>query len=309
MRKSVWFLLTVIGLASCTTKSTSNMNVFETSANGNLHAVKKDFKKSEQHSTVSIDTKKRKQTIIGFGGAFTESTAHNINLLSPENRTEIIDAYFGEEGAAYSLTRTHMNSCDFSVANYSYTPVEGDTALEHFSIEPDRADILPMIKDAQAVSKDGFKIFGSPWSAAPWMKDNNSYVGGKLKKEFYDTWALFFSKYVDAYRAEGIDIWGFTVENEPHGNGNNWESMHYSPEEMTDFVVNHLGPQLEADGKGDLIIMGYDQNRQGAPEWANVMYRDDTTKRYYDGMVTSAIVESFDSNCAVWVISSVEPSE
>ena len=118
MRKSVWFLLTVIGLASCTTKSTSNMNVFETSANGNLHAVKKDFKKSEQHSTVSIDTKKRKQTIIGFGGAFTESTAHNINLLSPENRTEIIDAYFGEEGAAYSLTRTHMNSCDFSVANY-----------------------------------------------------------------------------------------------------------------------------------------------------------------------------------------------
>ena len=294
MRKSVWFLLTVIGLASCTTKSTSNMNVFETSANGNLHAVKKDFKKSEQHSTVSIDTKKRKQTIIGFGGAFTESTAHNINLLSPENRTEIIDAYFGEEGAAYSLTRTHMNSCDFSVANYSYTPVEGDTALEHFSIEPDRADILPMIKDAQAVSKEGFKIFGSPWSAAPWMKDNNSYVGGKLKKEFYDTWALFFSKYVDAYRAEGIDIWGFTVENEPHGNGNNWESMHYSPEEMTDFVVNHLGPQLEADGKGDLIIMGYDQNRQGAPEWADVMYRDDTTKRYYDGMAVHWYESTYD---------------
>ena len=95
MRKSIWFLITVIGLASCTTQSTSNMNVFETSANGNLHAAKKDFKKSEKHSTVSIDTKKRKQTIIGFGGAFTEASAHNINLLGPENRSAIIAAYFG----------------------------------------------------------------------------------------------------------------------------------------------------------------------------------------------------------------------
>ena len=66
--------------------------------------------------------------------------------------------------------------------------------------------------------------------------------------KYYDTWALFFSKYLDAYKAEGIDIWGFTVENEPHGNGNNWESMHFTPEEMTDFVQHHLGPKLEADG-------------------------------------------------------------
>src|SRR6056300_476926 len=247
MKKSLWFILSVLVITSCSSNSTSQMNVFETSASGSLYAEKKDFQKSEQHSIVSIDTKNRKQTIIGFGGAFTEATAHNINLLSPENRSEIIEAYFGDDGAAYSLTRTHMNSCDFSVTNYSYTPVEGDTLLEHFTIDPDRADILPMIKDAQGVSKEGFKIFGSPWSAAPWMKDNNNYVGGKLKKEYYHTWALFFSKYVDAFRAEGIDIWGFTVENEPHGNGNNWESMHYSPEEMTDFVVNQLGTQMIDD--------------------------------------------------------------
>ena len=73
------------------------MNVFETSASGNLHAVKDDFQKTEQHSAVTIDTKKRKQTIIGFGGAFTEATAHNINLLSPENRAAIIEAYFGDD--------------------------------------------------------------------------------------------------------------------------------------------------------------------------------------------------------------------
>ena len=97
-----------------------------------------------------------------------------------------------------------------------------------------------------------FKLFASPWTAAPWMKDNNEWVGGKLLPEFYDTWALFFSKYADAYKQEGINIWGFTVENEPLGNGNNWESMHFTPEEMTDFVQYHLGPKLEADGKGHL---------------------------------------------------------
>ena len=79
----------------------------------------------------------------------------------------------------------------------------------------------------------------SPWTAAPWMKDNNSWVGGKLKPEYYDTWALFFSKYADAYKAEGINIWGFTVENEPMGNGNNWESMVFSPEEMNVFLIYH----------------------------------------------------------------------
>ena len=176
-----------------------------------------------------------------------------------------------------------MNSCDFSLNNYSYTPVAGDKNLDHFSIDQDKDDIIPMIKDAIAISEDGFKLFSSPWTASPWMKDNNSWVGGKLLPQYYDTWALFFSKYVDAYNAEGIDIWGFTVENEPHGNGENWESMHYTPQEMTDFVQNFLGPKLEADGKGHLKILGYDQNREGIREWVDVMYKDEASSKYYDG--------------------------
>ena len=115
------------------------------------------------------------------------------------------------------------------------------------------------------------------------MKDNNEWVGGKLLPKYYDTWALFFSKYLDAYKAEDIDIWGFTVENEPHGNGNNWESMHYTPDEMTNFVMNHLGPKLEADGHSDKIILGYDQNRAGLKEWVDSMYKNEETSKYFDG--------------------------
>jgi glucosylceramidase len=123
----------------------------------------------------------------------------------------------------------------------------------------------------------------SPWTAPPWMKDNKDWVGGKLLPKYNDTWALFFSKYIDAYKAEGIDIWGLTVINEPLGNGNNWESMHFTPEEMTEFVVNHLGPRLEADGKGEIVLLGYDQNRADLREWVDVMFKNDLSKKYYDG--------------------------
>jgi len=261
------------------------VNIYETSKSGNQLTEITDFKNttSKNTDTVSLDTTKKFQKITGFGGSFTESSAYLLNKLSKKNRDTIIKAYFGKEGANYSLTRTHMNSCDFSLSQYSYSPVADDVNLEHFSIKDDMDDLIPMIKDAMMASEDGFKIFASPWTAAPWMKDNNEWVGGKLLPKYYDTWALFFSKYLDAYRNQGIDIWGFTVENEPHGNGNNWESMHYTPDEMTNFVMNHLGPKLEADGYGDKIILGYDQNRAGLKEWIDSMYENDETSKYFDG--------------------------
>ncbi|WP_425550206.1 glycoside hydrolase family 30 protein [Algibacter agarivorans] len=259
------------------------VEVFETSAQGNKLTKVSEFPFTEKRVTIKLIPEQTFQTISGFGGAFTESSAYLLNKLSQKNRDTILKAYFAKEGANYSLTRTHMNSCDFSLSQYSYTPVEGDKNLEHFTIEEDKDDLIPMIKDAMAVSEDGFNIFASPWTAAPWMKDNNHWVGGKLLPEYYDTWALFFSKYVDAYETEGIPIWGFTVENEPHGNGNNWESMHFSPKEMTDFVQFHLGPKLEADGYGDKIILGYDQNRAGLKEWVDEMYRDEASSKYFHG--------------------------
>jgi len=261
------------------------VDVFETSESGNKLTKVSNFTSTENASIIKLDTSKVFQTITGFGGAFTESSAYLLNRLSKKNKDTILEAYFGdgEKQANYSLTRTHMNSCDFSLSQYSYSPVIDDMELEHFTIKEDMDDLIPMIKDAMKTSEDGFKIFASPWTAAPWMKDNKKWVGGKLLPKYYDTWALFFSKYVDAYKEEGIDIWGFTVENEPHGNGNNWESMHYSPEEMTDFVQHHLGPKLEADGHGDKIILGYDQNRAGIKEWVDVMFKDEASSKYYDG--------------------------
>jgi glucosylceramidase len=257
-------------------------DVYETSAGGNKLTKVSGFTPEKNSSIIKLDPQQKLQTITGFGGSFTEASAYLLNRLSKDRRDTIIQAYFSEEGANYSLTRTHMNSCDFSLSQYSYSPVEDDVNLKYFTIKEDKQDLIPMIKDAMNASKDGFKILASPWTAAPWMKDNNSWLGGKLLPKYYDTWALFFSKYIDAYKEEGIDIWGFTVENEPLGNNNNWESMHFTPDEMTNFVQHHLGPRLEKDSQ-NVKILGYDQNREHLNEWVDSMYNSEASSKYFDG--------------------------
>ena len=273
-------------IASCEIKQeVLIVDVYETSASGNNLKKLTDFSfKENQDSLINITLfpSKKRQKITGFGGSFTEASAYLLNNISKKNRDSIIEAYFGETGARYSLTRTHMNSCDFSLGQYSYAPVAGDKNLESFSIDEDKNDIIPMIKDAMKVSKDGFKILASPWTASPWMKDNNAWVGGKLLPEYYDTWALFFSKYITEYNKEGIDIWGFTIENEPLGNGNNWESMHFAPDEMTNFVQYHLGPKLRNDYP-EIKILGYDQNREHLKEWVDSQFKNEDTSKYFDG--------------------------
>jgi len=298
MKKLIYPLLTlsliVIIMSSCSSPQKTDIQIFETSESGNQLTEITEFPALENATQINILPNEKHQEITGFGGSFTEASAYLLNQVSQENRNKILEAYFGESGARYSLTRTHMNSCDFSLGNYSYAPVEGDTELEHFSIDEDRDDIIPMIKDAMAISKEGFKIMSSPWTAPPWMKDNKDWRGGKLLPEYYDTWALFFSLYLDAYKAEGIDIWGFTVENEPLGNDSNWESMHYTPEEMTEFVKNHLGPKLKADGH-DVKILGFDQNRdEELKKWVDVMYANEENAEYFDGTAVHWYASTYD---------------
>ena len=283
MFNRIYILIVAVFMSACSKEKSLEVDVFETSASGNKLTKLTDFKSQKIKSNIKLNPEKTYQTITGFGGSFTESSAFLLKNLSEANRKKVLEAYFSEEGARYSLTRTHIASCDFSLNNYTYAPVEGDTLLESFSIEEDREDLIPMIKDAMTISKDGFNIIASPWTAPPWMKDNKKYVGGKLLPEYYDAFALYFNKYLEAYQKEGIEIWGVTPVDEPHGNGNNWESMHFSPEEETDFVQNHLGPKLEAEGKRHVKILGYDQNRAGLKEWVDEMYATEESSKYFDG--------------------------
>jgi len=278
-------IMAMMGLNSCTSDSVNlNAEVYETSASGNQLSRITEYTASEKYVDIHIDTSEKYQEITGFGGAFTESSAYLLNRLGATNRARVLEAYFGESGARYSLTRTHIGSCDFSLGNYTYAPVAGDRDLLHFSIAEDEEDIIPMIRDAQQLSKDGFRIVAAPWTAPPWMKDNKDWVGGKLLPEYYETYALFIHKYLMAYKEKGIPIWGITAVNEPLGNGNNWESMHFTPTEMNDLVSRFLGPLLRSKAP-EVKILGYDQNREdGMRDWVDAMYADEAIASWYDGM-------------------------
>lgn len=286
-------LLLLISL-SCQSELDMEIEVYETSAAGNQMTRLNTFELTDDVVELTLLPDETYQTITGIGGSFTESTAYLLLQLSEENRNKVLEAYFGENGARYSLTRTHMASCDFSLGNYTYAPVADDVELEHFSIEEDLEDLIPIILQAQKISKDGFKIISSPWTAPPWMKDNKHWVGGKLLPEYQEVFALYFTKYLKAYKEKGIDIWGVTPVNEPHGNGNNWESMHFTPKEMTDFVQFHLGPRLEQDGWGHIKILGYDQNRAGLKEWVDVMFENEATSKYYAGTAVHWYESTYD---------------
>lgn len=172
--KILLFNFMIIFLMSCESKSL-NIEIYETSEAGRCFEKIEPIKNNDKALTLSLNLAEEFQTITGFGGSFTEATAHVLNQLSPQNRQKVIDAYFGDEGARYSLTRTHIASCDFSLSNYTYAKVENDTLLTYFTIEDDKDDLIPLILDAKKASKDGFNIIASPWTAPPWMKDNKHW--------------------------------------------------------------------------------------------------------------------------------------
>ena len=224
------------------------------------------------------------QTIEGFGGAFTEAAAVTWMKLGVECRNQLLNQYFSTDaGHGYSFCRVHMNSCDFSLGNYAHADTAGDITLEHFSIDRDRQALLPFIKAALAVARGPVKLLASPWSPPGWMKSTGRMnQGGKLLPQYAPVWARCFVKFIQAYEAEGVPIWGVSVQNEPAAN-QRWDSCLYSAEEERDFVRDHLGPALESADLGHIAIVIWDHNRDYMVERAGTVYADPAASKYVWG--------------------------
>ncbi|XXM73224.1 glycoside hydrolase family 30 protein [Lysinibacillus sphaericus] len=237
----------------------------------------------EAGTHIELDPGLKFQEMIGFGGAFTEAAASSLSLVSPEKRAEVIRRYFDPvEGLCYRLGRTHINSCDFSLGNYTYVE-EGDTSLESFTIERERKLVLPLIHDAVKAAGRELSIVASPWSPPPWMKSNGEMNnGGKLLPEFEGVWAEYYSKYIDAMKKEGVAIWGITIQNEPEAK-QIWDSCLYTGEEERDFIKKHLGPSLERNGHGDVKVIIWDHNRDVIFERASAVLSDPEAAKYVWG--------------------------
>ena len=225
------------------------------------------------------------QKITGFGGAFTESAATVLGKLPAKAQEEVMNAYFDpRSGHGYTLCRSHINSCDFSLGNYALVPDSGDIGLKSFSLERDEESLIPMIKRANAVAGRAVELLGSPWSPPAWMKTTGAMnFGGKLKAEYRAAWAKYYCKYVREYEKAGIPIWGLSVQNEPAA-VQPWDSCIYTAEEERDFVRDHLGPTLKAEGLSDKKLVVWDHNRDLLFERARVMLDDQGAAQYVWGV-------------------------
>lgn len=235
-------------------------------------------------ATVWVDPSRRFQSIEGFGGAFTEAAAITWHKLGAEQRDELLRGYFDPaQGHGYTLCRVHMNSCDFALGNYAHVDTPGDLELNSFSIDRDRQALLPFIQAAMHMAGRPIKLLASPWSPPGWMKSNGQMnQGGRLLPQFRQAWARCYVRFIEAYEAEGVPIWGVSVQNEPAAT-QRWDSCLYSAEEERDFVRDHLGPELAKAGLDHVKIVIWDHNRDGLVERASVVYADAEAARFIWG--------------------------
>jgi glucosylceramidase len=300
----------------------AHVRIVQTSRAGDrLTETAPDASPEQPTGTISINLTQRFQTIAGFGASFTESSAWCLATLPDASRKEVLNKFFNpDSGAGFSLMRTHMNSCDYSLGHYTY--IEPDDLEENtFSLHEDQKgfsgdendevrgiplqtptyDLLPLIQEAQTVPGASFNTLASPWSPPSWMKNGEhaEMVGGHLRKDedekgrriYWDAWARYQVQYLKAYAAQGVPLWGLTPQNEPgHAEHARWDTCYWSSDDQRIFIRDYLGPELEKAGLIDrtnleagLKLFAYDHNKADLLAIAGPILADPEAASYIYG--------------------------
>ena len=225
------------------------------------------------------------QEIVGFGAAITDASAILINGLPSDQRERLLrDLFESDSGIGLSFTRLTIGASDFSPRHYTFddvAPGQRDPTLARFTIEPDRANRLPVVQRALAINP-ALKVMASPWSAPAWMKTTDKLIKGSLRPDAYEAFAEYLARYVDAYAAEGVPIFALTIQNEPHFEPDNYPGMRVEPSARARFIGQYLGPRLQRVGSRTLIL-DWDHNWDD-PGSPLAVLRDSAARRYVAGV-------------------------
>ena len=239
---------------------------------------------TNSNQTITVDASQKFQTIEGFGFSLTGGSAQAILKLDKAKREALLQELFSRKDDAVGLSylRISIGASDLNETVFSYDDMpagQTDLKLEHFNLGPDLKDVVPVLKEILAINPK-IKIMGSPWSPPVWMKDNGSSKGGSLQPKYYQVYAEYFVKYIQAMKAQGIVIDAITPQNEPLHPGNN-PSMLMLAEQQADFIGNNLGPAFKAAGIKTKIIV-YDHNCN-KPEYPLTILKDSKANPFVAG--------------------------
>ncbi|XP_019700058.1 glucosylceramidase isoform X2 [Harpegnathos saltator] len=246
---------------------------------------------------LTVDITQRYQKIFGFGGAMTDAAALNIRTLSNETQQKLLESYYSDKGSEYVFCRIPIAGTDFSTRPYTYDDVPDDFTLSHFHLAKEddyKMDYLNKMKSV--MSKPGnLKIFTTAWSAPPWMKNTDDIKWGALKFEYYQRYADYICKFLDAYNETGIKMWGITTGNEPF-NGI-WpffpfNSMFWSSKTGAIFSANYLAPTLAKAGY-NLVYMTLDDQRYGTPWYPKKVFENEKAKKLFSGTAVHWYADTF----------------
>lgn len=257
--------IATILLFSVSTLSSQSVTPWLTSGNkSNLIQEKSavDFRSDTESAnvTITLDPTTTYQIMDGFGFCLTEGSAEVISSLDVVRQTSLLNELFDKRtGLGISVLRISIGASDLSSSSYSYNENSGDVNMTKFSLSgPDANYLFPVLKKILAINPD-IKILATPWSAPRWMKTVDSWIGGSLKPEYYNAYANYFVKYLDAVKALGISVWAITPQNEPE-NPKNEPSMLMNSTEQLNFINNNLGPAMAAAGYANVKIIAFDHN-------------------------------------------------
>ncbi len=244
-------------------------------------------------STITVNESQTFQQMIGFGAAVTDSSAWLIyNKMSSSQRATLMQQLFDpNQGIGISFVRIPMGSSDFSINGpYSYDDLpagQSDPNLNSFSINHDKAYILPVLQQARSLNPN-LTFMANPWSPPAWMKTNGSMLGtangvtGTLNSADYGPLAQYFVKFIQAYQAQGIPILAVTPENEPEYAPSSYSGMSWPASGESAFIKNNLSPALKAAGLSTGIL-GWDHN-WGDPTYPTALLNDPTTRSDLTGI-------------------------
>ena len=199
-------------------------------------------------NVIALKPEEKFQEILGFGAAFTDASCYIFNQLSADAREQLFHELFHPSELGLNVCRTCIGASDYSTELYSFDEGEPDPELKRFSIDHDRAYLLPSLRQARKVNPDLF-LFSSPWSPPGWMKASGSMLGGSMRKKYYASYAQYFLKFLQAYAAEGVPIQAVTSQNEVDTDQDGrMPACLWGQEYEIEFVKGHLGPVLREHG-------------------------------------------------------------
>lgn len=291
-----FYLILITGVSTIEAKNRKVTVYLTTSDRSNqlkqLKLKTKKVKEKDQSNTIKLVSDIKYQTMDGFGAAVTGSASYNLMKMSAINRKDFLEKTFSDQkGYGHSYVRVAIGCSDFSLSEYTCCDKQG---IENFSLTDEELTyVIPVLKEILTINPH-VKIMAAPWTAPRWMKikeigsteKHYSWTAGHVNPAYYQDYATYFVKWIQAFEKEGINIYAVTPQNEPLNPGNSASTLMYWDEQRA-FIKEALGPKFAQNNiQTKIYVFDHNYNYDDVAsqnDYPLNIYKDDAADKFIAG--------------------------